>query len=83
MTGGTGPPAQGVVHSGTSGWDGTDHTVLSGGAGQNGSDRWEGEPRVQDTTSRHWALVLGGKIWGLGSQVAESEAKGQEAGPES
>lgn len=27
--------------------------------------------------------VLGGKIWGLGSQVAESEAKGQEAGPES
>lgn len=42
-----------------------------------------GGPRVQDTTSRHWALVLGGKIWGLGSQVAESEAKGQEAGPES
>lgn len=30
----------------------------------------------------HWALVWGGNTWGLGSQVSESEAKGQEAGPE-
>ena len=72
MTGGTGPPAQEVVYSGKSGWNGNDHTVLSGGAGQDGSDRWEGGPRVQNPTPRgHWALVLSGKIWGLGSQVAD------------
>lgn len=78
MTGGTGPPAQGVVHSGTSGWDGTDHTVLSGGAGQNGSDRWEG-----GTSSPRYYLkkTLGSGLgWkNLGPRFPSGRVRGQRA----